>query len=519
MAKDLLKIQGYMDVRSKALDDAFADTDVLPRQRLISAKIDYTSKVIDCATVEFADPDGRIAKAVRTGATTDAGQLVYSPWTVEIGYLRQSPEERTVLVGQPQLEVPSFPQEGDPTVKIKILDASVALKKNTTPGANPANYIEPLAQNPGPLRCSLNALLSFYDIEADFGLIDPLIDRIDAECIIPRLTEFKHIESSGMTLVSGVEAVKIGTIAVFGDNFCRNLESETDHDWLSRIARIITAMISYSGGLPPLLEGVQNVWEKHFDPWLPGEPSTGAIEIVVGIREGKLIFKTAYEIVLENGFTHGIPIIDWRCGNNVLLEFYPQTVEAETQGGWMALLANLFNRDDDTELIDQPPEITPALSPGDGAGELNQFLKDKKYYLASGLPDGSSATSLEWVKFIKEHLETNISGRAKALGIPKLLASQLIGFNGLGWGAKKEADAKEAKAQQFACYNRLYLTKKVTHSMDQTGLYLIDMEVGGCTLDGSEKDVIDDFLKRLKDGVNTGASGGFWDSLGLGGLD
>ena len=64
---DHLKFQGYMNVTSKVLDDAFAGSGVNPRQRLLSASINYTKGGIDCATVEFVDPDGRIAKAIRTG--------------------------------------------------------------------------------------------------------------------------------------------------------------------------------------------------------------------------------------------------------------------------------------------------------------------------------------------------------------------------------------------------------------------------------------------------------------------
>ena len=70
-----------MEVESKALDRAFADTSVKPRQRLISAVIDYGLDMVDCATLQFADPDYRVAKAVRTGETKDGEEVIYTPWT------------------------------------------------------------------------------------------------------------------------------------------------------------------------------------------------------------------------------------------------------------------------------------------------------------------------------------------------------------------------------------------------------------------------------------------------------
>ena len=519
MADEQLKRQGYMNVISGALDAAFADTDARPRQRLLSAKIDFTVKELDCATLVFADPDGRISKAVRNGWQKEAEKVLYQPWAIEIGYYAAPASESTRLVGVPQLEAPEFPESGVPTTTIKVFDISVALKKNSTPGGDPANYYEPLAENPGPLRSAFDAICSFYGLQPDFGLVEPLIARIDNECIIPTLTDFPQLRRPSETAVHFVTHISpeaeggrgLADFALLWGRTNDLGDSESDLAWLQRMAVTITSLV-HDGTLE-----VASTIARHFDPLLPGEISVSDLGIVTGIRGGKLIFKFAYEFLLENGFAFGIPILDWRCGNNLLLSFSPQIQAASTQTGIAALFSWLFDRDDDEPEDEPPPELTTEMPAGADVGDINVLLTEKRYYFARTFPDGSQATVSSWIDALRRWLDTDIEGSGKALGIPKLMAGQLVGLTGLGWGPNKEIDAKENLEQAFACYNRLYLLQQITHKMDQSGLYTIEFKVKGCSSDGSQKDVIADVMSRIREGVNpSGAGDDLWDILGLG---
>jgi len=522
MSIELLKSQGAMKVESQALDAAFADTDVKPRQRLISAIIDYGLDMVDCATVEFADPDYRVAKAVRTGEAQSGDQVIYTPWTVKIGYYDLDESEWTTLSGVPSLEVPTFPALGPPITKIKIFSASVMLQKNTTPGGDPAAYLEPFKEN--PFRRALEAIASHYGLTLDLGDLEEVVAKID-----------KVFKDNNDSLVQ-YNLDPEGAYKEFGKTYMRKrgtdawiaapvLKGEiydlirkpnaSDYQYLKDAARIVTSLVQ--SGVIEVSPSLVN----HFNQALPGQVSKSDLRVVYGIYQDKLVFKFARELLVEDGFKRGIPIIDYRIGNNLLISFAGNTVSSNTNSGGFANFLKFFAPKNEeptkVELEGPKPDAQPGKNDDPQATSINVYTREVYRQFAQSLPLNAEDIPASWLDYIKRSLDTNIQATIQTYGIPRLMAGQLIGCTGLGYGPEKQASEDTVGEQGFANYNRVYLINQATHRMDQTGFYSLTLKVGGCSLDGSEERVIDNLLNRISSGIEPVPSKGFflWRLLGF----
>jgi hypothetical protein len=498
-----------MSVESKALDDAFAGASCKPRQRLIAASIEYAVDELDCATAEFTDPDGRIASCIRTAPTKVGNQLIFVPWTVRIGYYGQDPEEMTKLVGVPQMEFPDWPETGDPVVRLKVMNSSVALKTNVAPGGDPANYLEPLSKGVknGPFYRALAAVADFYGLGLDLGSLEAAIDEIDI-----RLTNDIEAKELGNNLdpidamftkagewesapTNAYAAMTFSRIPATVHNNKVELPFESDYNWLRRTAAIVTSLIADGS-----LEATRH-YTEYFNSVLPGKIHLADIKVIVGIHGENLVYKCNYDLIMENGFSEGIPVLDYRNGNRLLRSFTPS---ADSSNESMGFFATLFgNKKKKKGDIDAEPPLTDAeLRSTDDPAEVNPYTVDKRLFFPQAGSDGASGT-VAWIDELKRHMATGITGDALTYGIPKLLAGQLVGLAGLGWGPAAEVatDLTAAEEQPFANYNRLYFTNRVKHIMDASGLYSMQLKVAACALDGSETKVIKSFLDRLKKGV------------------
>ena len=519
-----------MSVESKALDEAFANGPCHPRQRLVSASIDYTVDEVDCATVEFTDPDGKIAQCIRTAPTKEGDKLIFVPWTVRIGYWGQSPEEMTKLVGVPQMEFPDFPETGDPIVRLKILNSTVMLKTNTADGGDPANYLEPLSKGArnGPLYRALRATAEYYGLDLDLGTLDGVVDEVDSR-IVERLETAavgnnvsaedigKMIKDPSWSHIPRSAMFDLARMPVAGT--ADNPVLENDYSWLKRVAGIITAHIA-SGSL----EATRH-YTEYFNPVQPGRVTLADIKVIVGIgvkSSGKkkgsaaLIFKCNYDLIMENGFNQGIPILDYRSGNRLLRSFQPSVDSSSQQASsWLATLFS--NKRKQKGDVDAEPLLTDAdIRSTDNAAEINPWTVDKQMFFPQSGPQ-EAATLVGWLDALKRHMSTDITGNATTYGIPKLIAGQLVGLAGLGCGPAVEVvtDTTAAEKQPFANYNRLYFVQRATHKMGSAGLYEMSLNVAGCAMDGSEAKVIKNYIERLKKGIefNVESSEGSWGSL------
>ena len=500
-----------MLVESKALDDAFANGPCLPRQRLISASIDYTIDEVDCATVEFTDPDGKIAQCIRTAPTKEGNKLIFVPWTVRIGYWGQSSEEMTKLIGVPQMEFSDFPETGDPVVRLKILNSTVMLKTNTAPGGDPANYLEPLVMmgSKGPFRLSLDEVAKFYGLELDLGSgagsLEPVIQQIDkwieesqkSPQFNAERIEGKYDNESGVWTSTPIPDLnQLCRVRKYNEkNRTDPGTIESDYDWLRRVAAIVTSLIQSDQ------IDMSGRYREYFNPVLPGKVAVSDLKVIVGIRAEKLVFKLSYDFIMENGFSQGIPVLDYRNGNCLLRSFTPSADNSNDSMGWWATLFG--NKKKQKGDVDAEPPLTDAdIRSSDSPAEIDPWMVEKRLFF----PQSSMITTtsvVAWIDELKRHLSTGVAGTAQTFGIPKLLAGQLVGFAGLGWrpAAEVATDASAAEKQPFANYNRLYLVSQAHHAMSSSGLYEMSLKVSGCALDGSETKVIKSFLDRLSKGV------------------
>jgi len=516
MNLDLIKHQGAMEVESIALDNAFSDTDVKPRQRLLSAVIDYGLDMVDCATVEFIDPDFRVAQAIRTGETKD-GEIVYRPWTVRIGYYDQEPEEMTTLTGVPQIEVPTFPESGEPTTKIKIFSASVMLQKNTTPAGSVQCYLEPFKDN--PLRQALTKIAEHYGLTLDLGDagMDKIITEIDEAYKLRHkdLTQFDMFPNDTLSPPEAADWSPPPKIIYMMEDFSREPD-ETDYSYLKRLTSLITGHVQDG-----ILDADKH-YEQYFAANLPGEVSKSDIKVIFGIRGSRLVFKFNYELITELGFKEGIPVVDYRTGNNLLLSFAAGVAAPNAQNSAITTFFNwLFRRNKEATAETRGPLTDVEASPGASAEgeELNVYNVPTTLYLSRTPPSNAAAQAVVSVDDVKRSMETNITGDATLFGIPKLMCGQLIACTGLGWGPQSDLDEKAAAdAQLFSCYTRIYLIKQATHKMDSGGFYSLKLKLEGCSLDESEEKALKNLKDRLEAGIESGGSGGSFLSRLLGRL-
>ena len=502
-SKRIVTVQGYMSVESKALDDAFVDTDVDPRQRLVSLEIDYLDDAIDVARCTFVDPDGRVGRAIRVGSTKIGDKLVYTPWTARIGYFGQEPEEMTSLTGVPMIEASNFPEDGEPVVTIKILPSSIALQKNLTPTGGVEEWIGPNGVD-DPLKQAITDIALYYGLgDVNFGTsgLEGVIDRIDR--IITDRVDLQHLDAAIADSYQLQESMNQMPETTINETWMRNPGSDkNDAKYLTRIAGIITSILESA------ILDVEFGYAAYFPGDLMGHPSKSDIKVLWGIYDNKLIFMFRRDYLKLIGLNR-IPCLDYRVGNNLLRSFNPRTEATKAQGGLLSRIFASIRGEEDTTIDATAPEIKPE---GSGAPDINALLVDKYIVGGATLPDNSIASGGLNMDMIRRSLNTDIKGEAATYGDKHLIAGNLVCLNGLPYGPMTEP--KENEAQVFASYNRLYLIKQATHRMDDTGFYSAKLKVEGCSMDGSDETALADLMKRLEAGIEGGVGkSGFWDFL------
>jgi hypothetical protein len=506
---EYLKSQGAMDVESQALDEAFADTDVKPRQRLKSLEIDYSVDEVDVARATFYDPDGRISRAIRIGSRKEGDTITYVLWTARIGYYNQAPELMTSLTGIAQMEVPVFPDSGIPEVTVKIFSASVALKKNKCPGGGIEEYLT----TSGPyLMKALQVIAEFYQLELYLGEsgMQGVIEKIDSA--IAERMRLAHLYPEAEEYAPGFGAAG-ATGPIVGGSYdlvkMGHLWSRTDRDkndaaYLQRIANSLTQMIQAD------LTEVKSNNAPYFSEALKGQPAKQDLIVKTGIWGGKLLFCFARDYLKLVGIGK-IPALDYRSGNNLLVSFSPEAKAASDQGGFFARVFQALRKGDNkfTDVQLTPPDIDlqppPSTSDDIEAASINSLQPQKFVTLIETPSDGSVATVTVKMDALKRNLNTDIKGTATAYGYRGFISPALVCLNGLGYGAMNEI--KESEDQVFASYNRIYLIDRATHKMDQSGFYRAELQVSGCSLDKSDVKAAADFAKRIQKAIEPSASG------------
>ena len=527
-AAQWLVSQGAMEVISKQLDDAFADTDVKPRQRLESVEIDYAVGQIDCARVTFLDPDGRVARAIRLGSKTP-GDLQYSLWTARIGYAYQPIEEWTTLTGVPTMEAPVFPAAGTPKVTIKIFSPVVALKKNKTPGGGVEEYLLASGATVSPLRQTLQAIADFYSLElylGDSGM-DEIVTAIDKG--LESYMNLEHLDRAssrealdeqmfGRLPASGSSAPKIDP-SLFAPEWGRAPRDKNDAAYLQRISSRLTQLVQAG------MDGAEPRYAAYFNEKLLGKVAKGDLVVATGVYDNKLLFCFTRDYLKLTGVDK-IPVVDYRSGNNLLIDFSPQAAAAKDQGGFLALIFKGSKREEFTpqELAPIPFGIdTGAISSEDiGKSSVNTLQPDKFMTVVRQPTNNAISSAQVDLDVLKRHLDTDLKGMGHTYGNRYWVAGNLVCLNGLGWGIRDEIkEGAEGEAQLFASHNRIYFLNRATHSMDSAGFYKIEFEVQGCSLDGGDDKARSNFIKRLKQGIEMSGGTSWWqgifDYLGAGG--
>jgi len=507
-SKRIVTVQGYMSVESKALDDAFADTDVDPRQRLVSLEIDYLDDAIDVARCTFVDPDGRVGQAIRVGSTKIGDKLVYTPWTARIGYFGQEPEEMTSLTGVPMMEASNFPEDGEPVITIKVMSPSIALQKNTTPTGNVNAFIGPDGDE-HPLKRAITEISQYYGLGTpvwgDSGM-EEIIGKVD-DLITGRLN-LDHLDRIlyGNHKFSWKGAPSIPSIT-YNYSWGRATYDSNDAKYLTRIAGALKKMMD------AIVEEPSTTFDEFFSKEMLGNPSKSDIKIVWGIYNNQFIFMFVRDYLKLLGLNK-IPCLDYRVGNNLLRSFNPRTESTKAQSGVFARIFAGAIDGDSVSLNVDPPEIEKLMSSDDDIAKngINSLSVDKYLSAINSLPDNSAASSVVDIDALRRSLDTDVKGEAATYGDKHLVAGNLVCLNGLPYGPMVEPEENEA--QVFATYNRIYLIKQATHRMDDTGFYSAKLKVEGCSMDGSDETALANLMKRLQGGIEGGAvKAGFWDFL------
>ncbi|RLG06256.1 MAG: hypothetical protein DRN68_07245, partial [Thaumarchaeota archaeon] len=179
-----------------------------------------------------------------------------------------------------------------------------------------------------------------------------------------------------------------------------------------------------------------------------------------------------------------------------LLSFRPTIKQTQTQTGILAMLAALVHKSPKTKNVffeiggfnyeGDPLEPWPPadVSPSDPQYKPPTSSTSQKEKM---LAFWDAIYHKMWARgramAVLGALATNISGQATVLGTPFLRAGMLVGFSGLSPGPENEPDPNNP--QRIVPYSRVYLVKRCIHRVDQKGLYLTKLEVGGATTDNS----------------------------------
>lgn len=488
--------QGYMDVQSLALDEAFKDTDTLPRQRLVSVEIDYLDDAVDCARCTFVDPDGRVGEALRTGATKIGDKLQYVPWKATIGYFGQDPDEMTSLTGVPMMESSSFPEDGQPVVTIKVMSPAIALQKNITPSGGAEERIGPDGSD-HPLKDAIEDIARYYHIgPVNWGsgdaTVEKVIDKLDD--VVVRRLKLEHLDAAMARTYELEHPLEMEEVT-YAPHWCRTDRDKSDARYLTRVA----------DGISDILKGdlirMEHSFAAYFSDELKGHPSTSDIKVLWGIHENKLIFMFERDYLKLIGLDR-IPCVDYRIGNNLLRSFKPRTQAVKSQKNWFI---KIFapHKNEDSDGAGKKPEMhfdsSPEVSQDAVKAGMNAMKSDKAVIVVTPTSDGSVASAAINVDALRRSLDTDIKGEATTYGDRHLVAGNLIVFNGLPYGPMREV--KENETQEFASYNRIYYIKQATHKMDETGFYGVTLNVEGCSMDGSDDTALNNLMERLNKGI------------------
>ena len=543
MRDDLLRYQGVMFVEAEVLDKAFEGVPYDYRQRLISAELDFTSGEVDCARLLFADDDNLIMSAVRTGGKSDGSDTIYyEPWKVYIGYYDQAKEDMTQMVGYPQMEVPTFPEEGPQTISIRLFSASSLLKKNTTPNGSVDHWL--IDEPERAFMKSMEVLAETYKCE--LAISDRMIEIIEIldKGIYEREDQLVHFATLSETkrMIAGQKEHDPKEIAhewnrsVTGTG--DNTALESDYAYLNRVMKRITraleaGVIPATGSLPEniatdegmgaLISGgmsgagvntyVAASTEGYFKDPLAGIVSKSDVNVVWGIKESKFIIMLAYEFIEKYGFP-GIPVLQYREGNGLIRSASMSLVEAGSQGLFASFMKLFSAREDEASVeTDKPlPDIHPGATDITEAS-LNPYGINKFTRLIIP-PINAPATGEMDLNELKRALESKLTGEISTYGIPKLIDGQLVALTGLGKGITSESQSKTTEDQDLAFYSRIYLVKTATHKMDSTGNYSMSIKVAGCAIDGSDDvETLSELLSLLTSGFSSAGKMGWKERL------
>lgn len=488
----------------------FPEGKLVGRQRARAVEIDFALGEVDAARITFVDPERVLAGYLAEEAKSPS--YLTNPWTVGIGYHFAPPSQWVWFTGIPMLEGVTYPPDRPPEVTIVLLDASVLLARTRSPelGALSRHWLFVDRGEPPSLQRALQEMANFYGLELDLGSIGPVIQDVDQmmkEYFEDPVGFMEKEYTAGPTFEDSPLLAHLPKAAAERAGVLRSLmnfsrKDMTDQDYLKHLAVALQPYVDKlfegeaTGGVNDAL------WTK--------VRHAGNI-LVYGIRENKLYFQRLRDFI--GARIDFISVFSYQMDDCSLLEFTPRIVN-EGQGTQIqALITSLFaRRSGKNETVQVEIPSTSVLL----GGAYAQMREDKpvedpeeadplklnttqrfRYILAPYTRRYQDAPIQEVLGF----LCTNLEAEATVLGAPWLRAGMLVGTRGLGPGPENKPNP--GQPQRVSTYDRVWLVRRCTHSVDETGRYLTRLELAGASSDdskGKPEKIFQDLVSKVAEG-------------------
>lgn len=452
-----------------------------PRARITKVEIEYSIDALDVARITIVDPEYEVFSLLNWDYI----------WQVGIGYAGLPESEWATFVGVPQIELPRYPKDGEPTITIVLLGVTVRMTKHHTfnpPVINdficaPADIAE-VRKAPRPIHSAIERIANSHGLIAYFG-----------------------VEKEGDALV---EVDKNHQPDEVLDRVFPLASTDNDAQYLDRIVKFL------------------NDWEADKLRKQPPQEKKDAIPVItneIGIESQRAVLaleKSEYRWgqlgnrlvvakwkrdIFDSEFGLGgsrIPVFQYRCGNMALLEFTPRISRAMKEKGFQIMGINKFSGKVEYSGITEEGKLVEDIVPLNledprvvkETYNLRENEAKRDYLLLTSVGPDQREAYLDLAR-LWEISGINITGEAELIGYPKLRAGMLIGLGGLGRTADVEPTGKTIQKQKFFSLNRIYVTERVTHTLDvQTGKYRVHVLVASSDSDRYGRDKIFDEIAR-----------------------
>ncbi|MEN3010205.1 MAG: hypothetical protein ABDI20_04375 [Candidatus Bipolaricaulaceae bacterium] len=462
------------------------------RLRARSVEIDYALGQIDAARVTFIDPERAMAGYLAEVAKSPNYEA--HAWTVGVGYHFAPPTTWAWFTGVPVLEDVRFTANEPPEVVVRLLDPTVVLMRNNSSlhGRKSRHWLYP-PQEPPSIRKALQELASYYEAELVLGRLEKVIAIFDDHLAYYADDPTGYIlsqDSAGPTWDipdilmphGGFPEVR-AAVRYFHARLGRGFRDVSDWDYLLALKAALQELVNKF--VPEDTLGISDeYWSK---------VRRAGNEIVVMLSQGKLWFATLKDVLQDR--LSFISVFSYQMDDCSLLEFTAEMSAQAAGAQASALIAQLFGR---RSGVNQPVEYTvPSTTVFTGrddplmrvrvpeadpeAGDVRHLgsIQRIRMVLAPHTREWDTAP----LEQVLGDLATTMRATATVLGSPWLRAGMLVGTRGLGVGPENRPEENEPV--RINTYDRVWLASRVTHSVDESGLYLTRLELMGASSDDS----------------------------------